>query len=354
MKLPKEDPARSCTIILYTVFGIAVTYVFFKYALAAILPFALAFLFAHALRPCYELLRMRTKLTRRICAGVLVTVCGAFVGAIAVIIMQKLYSEALVLAQSISDGSVLSFDADSSAIVQSFYKNPIVKALTKWTKTAGIDILSSVSSFFAQKLPLLLEGIVEGLPGFLFACIVFLFSGVYFLSDYSQIKEFFRSHMSKKAFSGFGSIKRESVKASGRLVKGYLLIMLMTFCLLLVGFWIIKAKYAFIIALITAVLDVLPLIGTGVVLVPWGIISLSSGNVREGATLLIMFVVITVVRQLTEPAILGKQQGLHPLASMLFIYIGYALFGFKGMVIAPVVASIVKNTVFGEKFQKSP
>lgn len=352
MNLPKDEPAKSICIIIYVFFAAVSFYVFFKYLLSAVLPFILSFLLAHALRPCYELLRLRTKLSRRICAGVLVAVCGAFVTALVAIVIQNLYSEAVILAESISAGSVMDISS-VTGVFADVAQNPIIKAVSEWAKSSGINVLSSVSGFFAQKLPQIAEQTIKGVPSFLFSCIVFLFSGAYFLSDRQEIRSFFSDHMSKKAFKGFGVLKHRGVQVSTRLLKGYFIITVLTFCQLLIGFFIIKAEYAFIIALITAVLDALPFIGTGVVLVPWAIFAISSGDAKTGAVLLVLFAIITVVRQIAEPAILGREQGIHPLASMLAIYIGYSLFGFKGMIIAPAVAAIVKNTVFDEKIQKN-
>lgn len=346
MKLPKEDPQRIATVLLYLLVGAAVGFIFFKYLFGAFLPFGLAFLFSAALRPAYRLVRCRTKLSARICATVFVTVCAFFTVSLLYIFFGKLYNEALALTQRLSASEgIFGNGLQKSELLGKIYQNPIFKTLTKAAQSAGVDLLSGASSFVAENVPKMIAKIAEFLPSFLFSCIVFLFSAVYFLSDYGQIKNFFKSRMTSGAFNKFGFIKRESVKAAGGIIKGYFAIFCLTFAQLLLGFWILGTEYAFMLALIVAFIDILPLVGTGVVLLPWGVMRLLDGDTRAGIILLCLFVFITIVREIAEPAVLGKQAGLHPLASMLCIYIGFATFGIKGMILAPAVAGIVKNVL---------
>ena len=105
--------------------------------------------------------------------------------------------------------------------------------------------------------------------------------------------------------------------------------------------------YAFLLALLIAAVDFLPLLGTGVVLIPWGIICLILGQVRLGIGLLILYGVTTLIRQVLEPKLIGEGLGLHPLLSLLSMYAGLRLFGVWGMILAPLVAAGIKS-VAGE------
>ena len=95
-------------------------------------------------------------------------------------------------------------------------------------------------------------------------------------------------------------------------------------------------------------MDFLPLLGTGVVLVPWGIVSLLLGETRVGVGLLILFGVCTLLRQLAEPRLFGQGLGVHPLLALLSTYAGLRLFGVAGMLLAPLVAAGVKRLLLGE------
>jgi predicted PurR-regulated permease PerM len=101
-------------------------------------------------------------------------------------------------------------------------------------------------------------------------------------------------------------------------------------------------RYAFLLALVTAVLDALPVLGVGVVLVPYAAISLISGNTALGVGLLLLYGVITVVRQIAEPRLVGKSLGLHPILMLVSFYAGWKLFGVAGVFIGPLLVMIIK------------
>jgi predicted PurR-regulated permease PerM len=118
-----------------------------------------------------------------------------------------------------------------------------------------------------------------------------------------------------------------------------------TFAELFIAFLIIRIEYSFVIALLIALIDVLPVLGAGAVLIPWGIISMVFGNYSVGIPILISYAVITVVRQIIEPRIVGKFIGLPPLAALASMYIGLKLMGVIGLFVFPVGAIVVKRVL---------
>ena len=95
---------------------------------------------------------------------------------------------------------------------------------------------------------------------------------------------------------------------------------------------------AFFLALLLTGVDILPVVGVGTVLVPWGILSLALGNTPLGIGLLALFAVSEVVRQVLEPRLLGSMLGVHPLTSLLALYLGARIFGLFGVILAPFLA----------------
>ena len=85
-------------------------------------------------------------------------------------------------------------------------------------------------------------------------------------------------------------------------------------------------------------MDILPIIGVGTVIIPWAVIELAFGNANFAIGLLLLFVFNAVIRQLAEPKIIGKNLDLHPIATLILLYVGYSLFGLVGLVILPVIA----------------
>jgi predicted PurR-regulated permease PerM len=125
--------------------------------------------------------------------------------------------------------------------------------------------------------------------------------------------------------------------------------MLLTFSVMLLGFVILGVRYSLLIAVTVAFLDVLPVLGVGTVLVPWSVWSFITGEVRLGVGLVILFVVNEIIRQFAEPKIIGRSFGLHPLVTLILIYVGYSLMGFFGLFLLPLAIIIINAVIVKNK-----
>ena len=121
----------------------------------------------------------------------------------------------------------------------------------------------------------------------------------------------------------------------------------LTFLQMFIGLAVLGVPYAFLLALLIAAVDFLPLLGTGIILIPWAAVCFLLGQVKLGVGLLVLYGVSSVVRQVLEPKLIGDGLGLHPLLSLISMYAGLRLFGVWGMILAPLAAAGVKS-VFGK------
>lgn len=132
-------------------------------------------------------------------------------------------------------------------------------------------------------------------------------------------------------------------------LKGYfktrLIIMAIVFGMLSIGLIILEAPLPYLIAFIIAVLDILPLLGAGIVMVPWGIISYIWGNKDLGLGLLILYVIITIAKQFIEPKVLGDQIGIRPLYTFIATIGGSLIFGPLGIVLGPLLAVLINSII---------
>lgn len=119
-------------------------------------------------------------------------------------------------------------------------------------------------------------------------------------------------------------------------VKAQLVIMVFDAILSAIGLYILGNPYYLVIGILLGVIDALPLFGTGTILIPWGIISIFLGNPATGIGLLILYGILGVMRQIVEPKIMGKQMNMDLLTSLIFMYVGYRLFGIWGFVLGPL------------------
>ena len=124
--------------------------------------------------------------------------------------------------------------------------------------------------------------------------------------------------------------------------------MLITFAEMSIGLSVLKvigaykSGYIFIIAIITAIVDILPVLGTGTVVIPWAVFSLINGSYGLGIGLIVIYACITVIRQIIEPKIVASNLGIPPIVSIMGMYIGLQLFGFIGIFIMPIVITVLK------------
>ncbi|MDE6412631.1 MAG: AI-2E family transporter, partial [Eubacterium sp.] len=132
------------------------------------------------------------------------------------------------------------------------------------------------------------------------------------------------------------------------LLRAYGLIMFVTFCEIALGLFILNwigvmdNHYVFIIALAIAVFDILPVAGSGGILIPWALVSLISGDMGEAIGLIVIYVAISAIRQYIEPKIVGDSLGVNPILTLAGLYFGLKLFGFMGMFIVPMAIMVLK------------
>jgi len=119
--------------------------------------------------------------------------------------------------------------------------------------------------------------------------------------------------------------------------------MFITFIISTIGFIIIDTGYEVLMGLVTALADGIPLLGSGIVIVPWIILNLITGNIRMALGLLSVYLFAVIVRQIIEPKIVSTQTGLHPLVTLISMYFGLIIFGVVGLFLGPVIMIMLKN-----------
>jgi sporulation integral membrane protein YtvI len=130
-----------------------------------------------------------------------------------------------------------------------------------------------------------------------------------------------------------------------KVFRSYAILFLFTFSELLLGFVLLGEAYAFLLALVTALVDSLPVFGTGTVLLPLALYRFFTGDSHTATGFLILYAAVTVIRQILEPKILGKGVGMHPLLMLISMYAGLKLFGIFGMIVIPILAMIAKSII---------
>ena len=190
--------------------------------------------------------------------------------------------------------------------------------------------------------------VARGIPAALVYSIVVILSSYFFIVEQDQIRRGIRRVM-PKGVDSYLLLFRKDVK---NLIGGYFLaqfrIMFVVAAILAVGFMILGVKYGFLLAVLIAILDFLPLFGTGTALFPWAAVKLLSGEGAFAAGLILLYVLTQVVRQIIQPKIVGDSMGLPPLLTLFFLYVGFKFRGLSGMILAvPVGLTAVKLYEYG-------
>jgi sporulation integral membrane protein YtvI len=201
-----------------------------------------------------------------------------------------------------------------------------------FANTAIEKITEVISSLFTS--------IVSGMPGFLLSVVVTVITGCYVAKDFASVRNALNYALKpeyKATLLKIVNITKENVLG---LIKGYFILSLIAFAELTIGFFILGVSSPFKVALITSLVDLLPVFGSGTVLVPWAVLKIIRGEYLMAAGLIILFIIVTVVRNVTEPKIVGKQVGIHPLIALASIFLGLKLFGVAGIILLPLTVTV--------------
>jgi len=203
---------------------------------------------------------------------------------------------------------------------------------------SSLERLFSTLSGFAVNL---VSGIATGVPSLILSLLAMIFSTVFVVSDYERIAAFTSEHLPRNVKAVLKKVRIYLKDTLFVVIRSYAMIMLLTFTELSILFSIFGIQNAVLKAALIAMLDILPILGTGGIMIPWAVISLVLGYTRLGIHLLIIYVIVTVVRNYMEPKIVGTQLGLHPIITLVSMFIGLRLFGFWGLFGLPVGISFL-------------
>ena len=315
-----------------------------RYALGTLLPFLIAWVVAALLRPLLRLIQKRQRRPRRIAGVVLTAVFYLVVAFLGTIAFSRLFDTAVAVLTAIPE---LWTDTIMPALQTSGEKLEELFAHFDVTLNLSVsEIVSSigrtVTSYSAQLLGKIGNAAIS-IPGMLVNVIICVISTIYILLDWDAIRDFFYRQFSSRAAGVIAKASGQTAKTLWQYARSYGLIMLITFAEISIGLLLIGVDGAFLIGALIALVDIFPVVGSGTVLLPWTIISLIGGDVRTGLCLLLLYAVVTIIRNIIEPKIVGHQVGLHPLVTLLAMVVGVSVFGGVGMLGLPVAVAVAKQ-----------
>ncbi len=347
-KLPLERHFRFAFLLFYIVLGCVAAYFLFTKMLGWFLPFLLAALFAWMAEPLVKFLEKKVKVPRKLSSIVSILVVISLIALVFYFVGKRLVMEISSLAEYmpyLMDRLPYAFNTIEEKLhllnhyVSGFgfdmeLENLIATALEHLSGV--LTSLTTMAGSFAYR-------VVRRLPSLLIGVLVFLISTYFMSSDKEKILDFLNRQITEKWRLRAKEIKGYLSGAFFKYVKAQLILMSITFGELLIAFAIIGVKSPFILALILAVVDMLPVLGTGTILIPWALGSLLLSDYKLALGLIITYGVCLVMRQILEPKVVSGQIGIHPLLTLMALYIGLKTLGIFGMLLGVIVLILIIN-----------
>ena len=316
-----------------------------KYAIGLIMPFVLALLFSSIMRPSVRVLTGRFNMNSKLAAILCDIVFFGTIGTLAVVFGLRFIgwaSERILMLPSLYTNSIEPGLRQLTANFELFLESlelPMSLALDDISPQLLQSIGDAVSRLSMSAVSYI-SSFASRLPQFIVNSVMTTIATFFMSIDYDRMTAFILRILPDKAQGTVLEIRRYFVNTMRQYGKSYLLILLMTFSEIFIGLLLLRAENAFVIAAITAALDIIPVFGTGAVVIPWAILSFIQGNNFMAVGLIILYLIITVVRQIMEPRIIGIQVGIHPLATLMGMFVGVSLLGILGMFAFPIIIAI--------------
>ncbi len=296
-------------------------------------PFILAFTIAFFIQPVTRFFRNKLKFKRNVPALLASIVVYIIIFALLTLLFYSIISEArqLLLNLSTADLEIVLKPARYIINEIGLYFENIDPAFIEKNSSQLSGLFKNSLNIVGKSLNTFLS-IALSIPMWITIVLVVILSTYFFSRDMTSIKKRIVSVFSDSGREKFERVWFQGISMLTRYAKAYFFIYFLTFIQTLIGFSILGVKYSVILSIICAIADILPILGIGLIYLPLSLIYILSGNYFAGIGILILFILISIVRQIVEPKIVSTSLGIHPIATLVAIFIGLRAFGFIGMI----------------------
>lgn len=336
---------------LYIASFLAVGYLTLHYLTDLLLPFIIALILAYLIEPMVKFLERRAKFSRNFSVITAILVAISLIGTLITLAVFKLYAEVISLSNILPQyyGKFSTQIINSLHNLEDFYLQlppPIVEIIR--------HNISSLYAIFDSILKACLTPLAS-LPNFITILIISAIA-TYFISKDKEIICKFCSRLLPKSYQDkTNKALSEVVLAIINFIKAQTILVSITTIVATIGLLIIGIKYALLLGLLTGLFDFLPILGPSTIFLPWIFYHLiATADYALVIKVTIIYLVIMTIRQIAEPKIVGQAIGVHPLASLMAMYVGIKLIGVIGIIAGPLTLVIIKALIRAELLPKLP
>ena len=350
----KNKIFKIARIILIAGLVIAGIFIFFNYLIFWFLPFIIAWFIALMIQPAVGFLHDKLKLPRKLATVIFLLILFASLGLLIFFAVDRLIYELTFLSKNFSVNTaankVSEIFNNFFAWVEKSLKNmpffndeQMIEDIKAIINNEIMNLFSQFGSDIVSQIPAFITSLIITIPKILLYTLITIISTFYISLDFKNINISIALQIPPKIRNVLIDIKSRFLEAIYKYMRAYFTIFMIIYAQLAVGFLIIDIKYAFSIAFIVALVDILPILGTGTVLIPWGIIAIIQKDYFTGFAILILYAVITILRNIIEPKIIGSSIGLYPVVTLIAMFIGFNTIGIAGAFLFPISILILKN-----------
>lgn len=320
-----------------------------RYLLVWMLPFVMAFIVAAALqRPLGWLVR-KTKISKKFFSVVLVVLFVLLLaGLVAVITWQLIVALMGFLSDQsniqLVEKTVIGLSNNINEFLVRFsnlFSEEATKSLQQSVNSFSSSLIGFLTGFFTDMATSIATTVTTRLPVLLVSFIMWVVASIFLTIDYQKVMAFFMRQVPKRHTETVEFTRSLFTNTLFKLMRAYLFIIFITFIELSISFTILDIRYSILLAALISTVDILPVMGTGTVLIPWAVISLLMGDVRMFIGLGITYIIITIIRNIIEPRLVSHQIGLNPLVTLFFMFLGLRAIGVIGMLLFPVIIMVL-------------
>ena len=312
------------------------------------MPFLVAFIISLIMEPAIKFVMKKLKLTRKassiiVFLAVITLLSGTIVWGI-----STLFSEASNLLQGLNDYIEKAYNLFNLITKKMDFKKfhlPIEVTDVLQNSTEGV--LNNFSAWLKSLLNRLIK-FITSVPIIAIYSFITIMALYLICVDKIYILDQFEHHLPRKWVMKIGVHVRELIKTLSGYLKAESILILISFIICLIGLYILKIakfkiEFPLLMALFIGFVDALPILGSGTVMIPWAILSGVNGDIKLGIAIIILFAIITTIRQFLEPRLVSKHIGTHPIFTLIAMYTGFRFAGVAGLLIGPIVLIIIKN-----------
>ncbi len=331
--------------ILQMLFIFISIYIFVMYILELVSPFAFGYVIYLILRPIVNNLDDKLKINRGLISIFSIFIFVTIVVTLITYLGKAIYEQAeLFLMSKYYTDKILEFLNSTIFQIKLFF--------TSYTQQFSENLLStlmnsiySAAGTFVEYAKVVSFQIVKGLPNVIVITIISVISAFFFLKDEAKIKKHYNNFFPEGFRVSVDKIKNSTVVVAVGYIKAQIILSSITFLIAAAGLTLLNNKYAALLATLIAFFDMLPFFGAGFILWPTAVITFINGDTTTAILTFVLYGVIFLTRQMLEPRTLGKQISLHPLFTLLGIFVGVKIFGVGGLIVGPLTVVLIRALI---------